>query len=165
MSKKEILRNEYQIVTSENKDTFQKLHIQSNDGVVIAIQYSNGYFLVNHNRQFKNSLEFVRGYMETNETPTHAALREIREELNVLPIDISDIISYGTANPDNELFTQTINFILVNLKTKPKFKLQSNEGIYSVVWLSKNDLQKKVKQNEVTDMFTLSFLAKLPKII
>lgn len=165
MTSKIILKNKYQTVKSVEMSDYQQVHIDSNDGVVVALTISGGYYIVNHLRNNEKSLEFVRGYIEQNESPEEAGLREVSEELNILKLDVHSVKVCGWATPDNGLLSQKVYFVLIQLQFKPNLIVDTNEDVLNVKWVDNYEISELVKNNKISDMFTLAFLAKLQKSI
>lgn len=157
--KKLILKNDYQKVYAINCDAYQKLNIESNDGVVIALAFVGGYYLINHKRTGSTSLEFIRGFVENNEKPVDAALREIEEELNIKEKNIFHTNYLNYVQSDNALTDQKIHIFLVQLKNNINLIPQKEEDVLNYEWISHDDL--KNRKGEIHDALTLSALEML----
>lgn len=162
---KEILSNDYQTVLSEKRSIdingtlheYEKIEIEANDGVIVILASSGGLFFEDHTRINGNSLEFLRGYLENNETAISGAKRESLEELNINKDDIIDTSFIGKVYPDNAFIKQTIYVVLIQLKSSIKnVKLQKNEGVNNLVWYDKQEILEKINNNKISDSFTLS---------
>lgn len=151
-----ILHNDYQKVYAIDCGAYEKLHIDSNDGVVVVLAAVGGYYFINHIRNDINSLEFVRGFVEDNETPEQAALREIKEELNIQQDNIFDTKYINYVHSDNAISLQKIHIFLIQLKNDLDLRPQLEENVLNWEWINKQDLPE-VKQN-IHDALTLSAL-------
>lgn len=161
---KKILSNDYQKIFSEKRSfevdgkihEYEKIEIEANDGVVAILASSGGLFFEDHKRINGNSLEFLRGYLEKDETPIAGAKRESLEELNINENDIVDCSFIGKVYPDNAFIKQTIYVVLIQLKSSIKeVKLQSNEGVDNLLWYDQQEILEKINHNKVSDSFTL----------
>lgn len=157
--KKLILENDYQKVYAINCGAYQKLTIESNDGVVIVLEAVGGYYFINHKRTESTSLEFLRGFVENNEKPVEAALREIKEELNIKKENIFYTNYLNYVQSDNAVTDQKIHIFLVQLKNNINLIPQKEENVLNYEWISHDDL--KNRKDEIHDALTLAALEKL----
>lgn len=163
-NKKLIGQNDYQKFYIESLPTYDKITYESNPGVVVMLSVTGGIFFVENNQRQteKPSLELIRGFIENNETPKEAALREAQEELGIelAQKDIADIIEIGKIQPDTALTNQKIHIMLVQLKRNDhNYKLQESEGIINYHWIKSDDIKYYI--SNISDSLSLAAIAKL----
>lgn len=162
--KKLLIQNDYQKFYQEKLPKYTKVTYTSNPGVVAILTVTGGLFFIDQasRETSQPSFEFIRGFVEDNENPRDAAIREIQEELGIelTPSRLHDVTEIGIIHPDNALTNQIIYIELVQLKNSDSnVHLQKDEGIINYHWLDKDDLKDAL--SNITDSFTLAALAKL----
>lgn len=162
--KKLILENDYQKFYKEQMPTYTKVTYTSNPGVVAILAVTGGLFFIDQASRETDqpSFEFIRGFVEDNEDPRDAAIREVEEELGIelTPSRLHTVTELGIIHPDNALTNQTIHIELVQLKNSDSnVHLQKDEGVINYHWLAKDNLKDTLPN--ITDSFTLAALAKL----
>lgn len=138
-----------------------KIHCKR-DGVIVAIATVGGYLFVKHNRLSGESLEFVRGYCEKDETPIASAKREAIEELGIKAKNITTAVDFGTIYADNAYIDQKVHVVLLEVQTdQSKYHVQKEEQVIEPVWYSRDDVNDPDFIKHLSDGYTLSALAKL----
>lgn len=140
-----------------------KIHCK-HDGVIAVISTVGGYLFVKHNRLSGESLGFVRGYCEKDETPIESATREAVEELGIDPERITNAVEYGTVYADNAYIDQKVHVVLLELQTNQSdYHVQKDECVIEPVWYAREDVNDPNFIRHISDGYTLSALAKLHK--
>ena len=157
--------NDYQSLTLTGAGHYTKMRVDSNAGVVLIISGYGVYYMVEHVRLTGNSLEFVRGWCETGETPEHAAIREENEEAGITAEQIGHVQALGSVILDNSWINQRIYFVSielndqVNLETQLKQRTEQHEGLGKIVKIPREDLPAVIAGT--SDSYTLMAYAKL----
>ena len=165
MSEKKLLvQNDYQKFYQEKLPTYTKVTYTSIPGVIAILSVTGGLFFIEQASRETDqpSFEFIRGFIEDNEKPSDAAVREVEEEMGIelTPSSLHNVTEIGIMHPDNALTNQTIYIELVQLKNSDSnVHLQKDEGVIDYHWLNKDDLKDALPN--ITDSFTLAALAKL----
>lgn len=143
-----------------------KIHCKR-DGVVVVIASVGGYTFVKHNRSSGESLEFVRGYCEKDETPIESAEREAVEELGINPENITNAVDFGTVYADNAYIDQKVHVILLEVQSvqsdQSEYHVQKEERVIKPVWYAREDVNDPNFIKHISDGYTLSALTKLRK--
>ena len=133
--------------------TYERIVSPSNDAVVIVPMYNGNFVLLN---QFRHSLRdfqyaFPRGFGEFGISAENNARKEIKEELGV---DAKTFSLLGTIVADSGLCGDTVYVYTCEIDA-PKIS-KGYEGIESVFIKTEVEFSDMIKQNQITDGFTLS---------
>lgn len=164
MSKKrELITNKYQTFYEDFENGYHRVTFESNDGVVVVASTVGGILFIQHDGRLTgdHSLELIRGYIENDETPAQAAIREFTEEsgLEYDASNITNIVDYGYFSVDSALTNQRMHVIGVELAhINGRYHPQVEEKIGAVQWI-KNDEVSEVLSG-ISDGITLAAIAK-----
>lgn len=100
------------------------------------------------------SLEIPAGSVEQNEDIIKAAIRECKEETGY-NVQVNEKIF--RFKPNNGVSNQNSHILFGYLKDEIQDDFDKNE-VNKILWLSKEEILDKIKNNEITDGFTLSAL-------
>lgn len=137
--------------------TYERLLSRVKDGAVVAIPIYNGKFVIL--KQFRHALrdfqyEFPRGFAEAGIPSEENVKKELNEELGAKVIE-SEFI--GTIIADSGLSGNKVSVykcIVENIELKYHY-----EGIEEVILLSEQELKQWVKEEKITDGFTLAAIS------
>lgn len=143
------------LVTLPNGDRTTYIHFGKPRGAVTIISVNeDGLLLVQKEYSYPPNdwlFQFPGGAIEKNETPEHAAARELSEEANLT----GQLKLIGWYYPDNRrLASKMYVFTAINLQTKPGVK--DAEEVFENHWLTKDAISKKVAQGEVVNYSMLA---------
>ena len=136
--------------------------VQKTGGVVIAPQVLKKFILIRIKRMDqKEYWEFPRGFIETDESFEHGAIRELREEMNIVASD--DIHDLGEIKIDSGLILSNVRMILVKVPKYElsKIELQDSEKILDYRLFSIDELCNLIRNKELVDSFTRSICLEL----
>lgn len=138
----------------------------SGGSVVLPVTEDGKLILVKHFRHSARKFyyEIPRGFQEAGLTGKENAKKEIKEEINAVPLDIHYL---GDVLADSGLIGTSA---AIYCATIPAENLQVNdmeEGITHIISLSYDELVKKILEGEIQDSYTLTalYLAKLHQLI
>ncbi len=100
------------------------------------------------------SLEIPAGSVEQNEDIIKAAIRECKEETGY-NVQVNEKIF--RFKPNNGVSSQNSHILFGYLKDEIQDDFDKNE-VNKIIWLSKEEILDKIKNNEITDGFTLAAL-------
>lgn len=149
--------NYFEISGTEN---FFKI-VQKTGGVVIAPQVLKKFILIRVKRiDQKEYWEFPRGFIEVDESFEHGAIRELREEMNIVASDIHDL---GEIKIDSGLILSNVRMMLVKVPKYElsKIELQDSEKILDYRLFSIGELCNLIRNKELVDSFTRSICLEL----
>jgi len=163
MTKELLIENDYQQFFVEKMPTYDKVTYDANDGVVVIPTVVGRYCFIDQvsRESVPHSLELIRGFIENDESPVEAALRELNEEIGITvdQTSIDSVREFPSFSANSELTTQKIHVVLVQLRSSPKhIKLETQEGVDNIHWIEKCQLRYII--DEITDGVTLSALLK-----
>lgn len=128
------------------------LPVTSNDQIVLLKVFRHAV------RSF--SLEAPRGFVNRNESPVQAAMRELREELDVLA---ADFIHMGTVSPENSILNAHVHLYLAHhlvFNSRQDTKDRDAGAINGHVLVSRDCFGKMILGNDISDSYTLSLFAR-----
>ena len=96
-----------------------------------------------------------RGFGEVGLSPEEIAQKEISEEVNG---KIRQVISLGILHGNTGLEANNVHLYLAYLENTGE--PQKSEGIEKMFWVSVNELENMIAQNQITDAFTISAYAR-----
>lgn len=131
----------------------------SSNGVVVIPKCGDCFGLLSLFRHppRMESLEFPRGFSEEC-SPEENAIREMEEETGLHPDELKQL---GEIRADTGLTAGRVQVFLADVKEKKTVPLPDNqEAIHSVIWLTEEELQRRIAEGVITDGFTLGAYAK-----
>lgn len=148
----------YEMISRDrNMDSLEKLQTDESAAVALIIHDETGEKLL-LNREFRLApakwvYNFPAGLIDKGETPEEAAKRELKEETGLELVEIDDIIrsSYSDVGLSNEKSQFVIG------KAKGEFaRSTSDEEEIEPVWVTKEEMRKLIKKDEVP-VYTLGY--------
>ena len=121
-------------------------------GVVMIPVYEDKYILI---KQFRHALReeqlcFPRGFSESADV-VEDGRRELSEEINA---GIDSIQMIGICTPDSGLTSSKVAVCVAHISS---YHIEEdNEGIIDCIAVTKQELETLIKENQITDGFTLS---------
>lgn len=164
VTKKLIHENDYLKYYLEDHGKWARITYTGNDGVLIVLQTNEDYVLVEHERQTAGlSLEIVRGFVENNETPEQAVIRELKEEIGLTPAQLRDIKPCGFIVPDNSITDRRLYVYQVNVRDADleNAQLQKEEGVINLKKFDIDMFQNILVSDLITDTLTLAAFSKI----
>ena len=138
----------YEIISRDkNLNSFEKLHGNKADAVVIIATDENGERIL-LNKEYRLAVgdwvfNFPAGLIDKGETPNEAAVRELKEETGLDLYEVTDFIgeSYSAVGFSNE-----INVCVVG-KARGKFE-KSDSDVEEIEpdWYTKEEVRKLLKE-------------------
>lgn len=131
-------------------------------GVVIFPMFEDNIILIKHFRHATRQwhLEIPRGYGEINQTDEQNAHRELFEETGCVA---TRMLSLGSMFADTGLYgNETLLFFATVEKVGQNY--DEKEGINEIMKLSITDFKNFVRENKITDNYTLAAFAKLVSV-
>lgn len=135
--------------------------VQKTGGVVIAPQVLKRFILIRVKRiDQKEYWEFPRGFIENDESFEHGAIRELKEEINIVASDIYDL---GEIKIDSGLILSNVRMMLAKVPKYElsKIELQDSEKILDYRLFSIDELCNLIRNKELVDSFTRSVCLEL----
>lgn len=104
-------------------------------------------------------LELPRGFADHKETPIQCAAREFMEETGII-IDSKRFKLLGKVSPNSGLLSSEPFIFKVKILEKDFKILKDIDSleVKKVIWLSKKEIISKIKNQEITDGFSISAL-------
>ncbi|WP_331774454.1 NUDIX hydrolase [Sulfurospirillum sp. 1612] len=130
-------------------------------GSVILCEYKKKIMLLELYRYGINAIswEFPRGYIEDNESLSECAIRELYEEANIIFNKETDqIIQLGETAVNSSIMASKVSLFLVKINHTIDIKLQNNENIKSISWITQKEIQDYIKNGIIIDSFTINTL-------
>lgn len=128
-------------------------------GAVVCVpKYTDKYILL---KQYRHALRdyqyaFPRGYGELGLSPEENAQKEMREEMNACVETVSFL---GNIVADSGLLGNKVDIYLCAISSYSQ--PESYEGITELIEVSEDELEQMIKENKISDGFTLSAYAYL----
>lgn len=156
--KKEVYNNGYYRVCDENN--IISLEALKGGAVIIPITIEKKIILIKAFRRNINklSIEFPRGFVELGESTLDGAARELCEEIGGKAEGFQLL---GSSATNNGISNETVDYYIGWNTTFSKDKLQSEENIIDTVECSITELMDLIRENKITDAFTLCGVLKL----
>jgi ADP-ribose pyrophosphatase len=122
-------------------------------GAAVLPVIDDNVVLIRHQRHATRAShwEIPRGFADKNEPPEETARREIREELDVNDIELSEL---GSIHPDTGASNVHTRLYLARITSLGR--TEANEGIDEVRQVTPEQLSAMVRAGEITDSFTLA---------
>lgn len=98
-------------------------------------------------------LEIPRGFLEENETHSHATKRELKEETNCEAVDY---VNLGYIHPDSEITSSKIQLYLAKGCKVDNIRLQDKEPICGYELIDLYKVIEKINNGEINDSFTIA---------
>lgn len=142
--------------------TSNSLNIKQKFSGAVAIPTDGLYYLLIKiiRSDQKEHWEFPRGFSSTNETYIQTALRELKEETNIKS-DEQNSNFLGTVMPDSGLVNSLIGLVEIKTDFNQAIELQQQEKIVDYKLLTLDQLNEFVKQNIISDSFSLASILHL----
>ncbi|GGH36393.1 NUDIX hydrolase [Paenibacillus segetis] len=149
------------IFPNEQKGEYTRIEPRS-EGVAILPINSDGQIVLI--RSFRHairsfSIEVPRGFMNKAESPAQAAMRELKEEINV---SAADFIYMGSTHPENSIMNSQVHqYFAHNIIWNSSNENHSDGGaIDTTLFITKEDFNKMILNHEINDAYTLGLYAK-----
>ncbi|MDA3892668.1 MAG: NUDIX hydrolase [Salinivirgaceae bacterium] len=128
------------------------------ESVVVIVSKGNQICLIKSHRYTinKTNIELPAGYVENNEDPKNAVIREVKEETGLTISHPDFMFSFY---PSNGMSNQIIHVFTVETKSDIIIPIK-HEGIEDVFWMDIKDVEELVDSNKLTDGITLIALMK-----
>lgn len=152
-----IFRNKYQTF-SRGREPWEVI-VKAQPGVVATIRTPDGFVLCRHGRLHGDSLECVRGYMESDESAGQAAMREAAEEIGLTMASITKVVNMGMERADDSWIDQNVYHVLIIAEPSESFRLQSSERVLGVETLTLDDVRRRMVDGSIADGFTMAAFA------
>lgn len=146
----------FDLVRGRKEDNGLKPYkINAPDWVTVAVR-KNGRFLVETQYRYGTGFridEFPCGMVEKDETPKHAAQRELEEETGI-SVKCSDLVRIGCVSPNPAFMTNRMHYFLVDLDSAEyevhERRLDEHESI-DVKWLDEDEFRRAAVARAKTD--------------
>ena len=124
-------------------------------GVAVLPILKDKIVLLRHFRHATRAwhFEIPRGFVDKNESCDEAAIREVSEEIGVVPTKLTTI---GGLHPNTGLFKEYVVLFQADIDKIGSY--DEVEGIESVEVVSVLKLNKMIENGQITDSFTISAL-------
>jgi len=111
--------------------------IRQTYGVIIVFrELNNNLFLILQNNNAEGSWSFPKGHVEGNELPKETALRELREETEIIDVEFLDVPliheEYERNKKNGSIFLKRNDYFIGFVKNK-NIKIQKEE-VYTYKW-------------------------------
>lgn len=128
----------------------------SGKGVACVCSYDGKLVLIDQFRHAtrKNYLSFVRGFGENGLSPVENAKKELYEEIKGTA---NKLVYLGKTATDTGLLSAEVEVFYCELASYSTGDI--NEGVCSVVLISENEFDEKIRKGEIADGITLSAYA------
>jgi ADP-ribose pyrophosphatase len=107
-----------------------------------------------NNGKWIESINIPKGARDDNESIDICALREAQEELG-LNITKSKVSLLCNVDPDNGVISSRHPVFLVEIFTAEKSFKKDADDIVDVLWLTPQEIDEKIKNQEIFDSFTM----------
>lgn len=126
-----------------------------NNGIILILHKKHTFVLTRMYRYPVDSysIEFPMGFIEKNEEPKDAAIREAKEETG---FEVVDVEFLGEIWAWSGLMTQSIFVFAASMGEGGKQNLDVSEKDLEWFMLDKDALNKKIKNNEIKNSATLA---------
>ena len=137
--------------------SYERLLPAVKKGAVVCVpKYEDRYILL---KQYRHALRdyqyaFPRGYGEIDLSAEENAQKELLEEINA---DVESVSLLGDVVADSGLLGNRVSVYLCKVKSYSQSK--RCEGIEDIIELSENELKQMIRENKISDGFTLSACA------
>jgi ADP-ribose pyrophosphatase len=135
--------------------TYFRLIVQPDKalGVVILPIYQNKVLLIRHFRHATRNwhLEIPRGFGEPSLSSYENAKKELMEEIGV---EVDDLTSLGSLHVNTGMSAECVELFYAQTTTIGQIDLQ--EGIQKVQAVEVWEFEKMIRDNEITDSFTIA---------
>ena len=136
---------------------YTRVYHKNRGGVSIFVICEDKILLIKH---FRHSLrswmwETPRGFGEAGQTTDQNALRELHEEIGVVP---TDIVHLGTIFPDAGIVGEQITLYCARIAPNSTITTETREGIDQAGLFTKDQLKAAILSGEITDGITISSL-------
>ena len=110
-----------------------------NDNILLIKQYGNPFYIL------------VAGYINIKESAEEACIRELKEEVNLLP---SKLVFNKTS------YYEKSNTLMINFAVYVDdiTQLKINEEVDSYKWFSKEEAKLNIKENSLAKYFLMEYL-------
>ena len=166
LSKKIVYKSKFlgvredQILNQGKKGIYSVIFRGTKGGIsVVAKDKKGSFYLVKQWRYptNKETIEFVAGAIEKNETPLQAAKRELFEELGLISKSWKFLGKYNESN--GFCTVEMYPYLAENVEVKDE-SFQDNEEYTEIIKLSEKNLDKHIKSGKITDDLTLATYVK-----
>lgn len=144
----------------KNDHYFNIEYNSPNAGVVIIPIVDNEFviFVQNYRFPLKELMwELPRGFIDKNEEAIHSAKRELKEETS-FNVELSNLKQIGLVAPDSSLINNKLPVFTASLKSSDESKDEIDKEITQYRLVKITEINKFIKENNVTDGITLSSL-------
>lgn len=136
---------------------YTRVYHKNRGGVSVFVVCEDKILLLKH---FRHSLrswmwETPRGFGEAGQTTEQNALRELHEEIGVVPMDI---VLLGTIFPDAGIVGERITLYCARIAPNSTITTETQEGIERADFFTKDQLKTAILSGEITDGITISSL-------
>ena len=109
-------------------------------------------------KHFRHSLrmpiwETPRGFGEDGQSTLENAVREMREEIGVLP---TEVLPLGCIAPDAGIVGETVNLYFARIEDTSGVLGELHEGIIEVRFFDKCEIKRAISDGEIIDGITIS---------
>jgi ADP-ribose pyrophosphatase len=104
------------------------------------------------------SIEAPRGFIDANETPEEAARRELLEETGATSEGQMEYV--GLLAPENSIINSYAHLFIAPNVSIASSETENDEAIQQLLIVSPSSLKELVRENEITDSFTLGLIFK-----
>ena len=126
-------------------------------GVSVMVLCESKILLLRH---FRHSLrrwmwETPRGFCEEGQTADQNALRELTEEIGVMPTKLQHL---GTLVPDAGIIGESVQLYLARIAPDSAIVTEKHEGIEGAALFTKEQMEQAILSGEITDGITIASL-------
>lgn len=155
--------NVVDINTNNEFDHIKLIENNSNyPGSVILCKHNNKFLLLENYRYGINdiSIELPRGYRDKHEPLEECAIRELKEETNIIfDFNIDRIQKLGEIAVNSAILESKVALFLIEINQPiNNLQIQSYEHISSCYWLDLNTINDYILEGKIIDSFTINTL-------
>ncbi len=133
---------------------FNREGLENGASGVVVLPEKDGKFLIM--RQFRHATrnwhwEIPRGFGESGLSPEENAAKEVSEEIHG---KIGELLKLGSYHNNTGLEGHTVQLFMAKMNSVGEG--EKTEGIKSIRWVSSDEIEEMISNEEITDGFTIA---------